>query len=237
MHYGRHERVWSGRANPVLVDVAASLSADSVLDLGCAEGGDAVWLAGLGWRVTAVDVSATALERALAHAISAGVQDLIDFQRHDLARTLSHRAVRLCLSPVPGLAGGLPPGPCPAGRCPCRGPGRPAAGRHARLGGTVVMGRPQHPLPHPAGSPGCARAGPRAVAHRRAGRTPTRGHRPERGVRHRHPTPSSPSGAAPRSDSVARAEPLQGQRYWDITAQMLAFGGLPLLRGHITDYI
>jgi len=85
--YRGHERLWSGRANAVLVDVAGSLPAGTALDLGCGEGGDAIWLAGLGWRVTAVDVSATALERASNHAATAGVEGLIDFQQHDLAHT------------------------------------------------------------------------------------------------------------------------------------------------------
>jgi 2-polyprenyl-3-methyl-5-hydroxy-6-metoxy-1,4-benzoquinol methylase len=86
-HYRGHERVWSGRANPVLVDVAGSLPPGTALDLGCGEGGDAIWLAGLGWRVTAVDVSATALDRTSTHATTAGVEDRIDYQQHDLAHT------------------------------------------------------------------------------------------------------------------------------------------------------
>ena len=86
-HYRGHERAWSGRVNPVLADVAGSLPAGTALDLGCGEGGDAIWLARLGWRVTAVDVSATALNRASVHAATAGVEACIDFQRNDLART------------------------------------------------------------------------------------------------------------------------------------------------------
>jgi SAM-dependent methyltransferase len=84
-HYSGPERVWSGRPNPVLVDVAASLPPGTALDLGCGEGGDAVWLALRGWRVTAVDVSATALARAAEAAAAAGVSDRVDLQRHDLA--------------------------------------------------------------------------------------------------------------------------------------------------------
>ncbi len=86
-HYRGHEHVWGGRANAVLVDVVGSLPAGAALDLGCGEGGDAIWLARLGWSVTGVDVSATALERASSHAAEAGVGDRIDFQRHDLPRT------------------------------------------------------------------------------------------------------------------------------------------------------
>lgn len=87
-HYQAHERVWSGRANAVLVDVVQSLPPGRALDLGAAEGGDAIWLAGAGWQVTAVDVSTTALERAAARAAAAGVADRIDFQRHDLTESL-----------------------------------------------------------------------------------------------------------------------------------------------------
>ena len=86
-HYQRYEQMWSGRANPVLIDVVGSEPPGTVLDLGCGEGGDAIWLAQHGWRVTAVDVSATALNRASAQATTVGVEARIDFQQHDLART------------------------------------------------------------------------------------------------------------------------------------------------------
>ena len=86
-HYGKRDQVWSGNANAVLVDVVGELPPGAALDLGCGEGGDAIWLAGLGWRVTAVDVSATAIERARSQAARVGVEGLIDFQRHDLAHT------------------------------------------------------------------------------------------------------------------------------------------------------
>ncbi|MER7332077.1 methyltransferase domain-containing protein [Micromonospora sp. NPDC000119] len=85
--YGRRDRYWSGRANPILVDVAGPLPAGTALDLGCGEGGDAIWLAGRGWRVTAVDVAETALDRASAAAAEAGVASRIEFRRHDLTRT------------------------------------------------------------------------------------------------------------------------------------------------------
>jgi SAM-dependent methyltransferase len=95
-HYRRRGRVWSGRPNPVLVDVVGSLRRPgTALDLGCGEGGDAIWLARQGWRVTAVDVSATALDRAAADAATASVADRIDFRQHDLALTFPPGAFNL----------------------------------------------------------------------------------------------------------------------------------------------
>jgi SAM-dependent methyltransferase len=94
-HYRGHERRWSGRPNPVLVDVVGSLRPGDALDLGCGEGGDAIWLARRGWRVTAVDVSATALDRAVEDAATAGVGGRIDFQRQDLALAMPSGAFDL----------------------------------------------------------------------------------------------------------------------------------------------
>ena len=94
-HYRRRGRVWSGRPNPVLVDVVGSLPPGRALDLGCGEGGDAIWLARQGWLVWAVDVSAMALDRAVTDAATAGVADRIDFQRHDLALTFPSGAFDL----------------------------------------------------------------------------------------------------------------------------------------------
>ncbi|MFJ8545269.1 class I SAM-dependent methyltransferase [Streptomyces sp. NPDC093586] len=80
-------RVWSGRPNALLVREAGDLTPGTALDLGCGEGADAVWLAGRGWRVTGVDISATALERAAAHAAEAGVGDRVVWERHELGRS------------------------------------------------------------------------------------------------------------------------------------------------------
>ena len=85
--YRKQERVWSGRPNAALVDVVEPLAAGTALDLGCGEGGDALWLAQRGWRVTAVDVSTTALERVAALADTLGVRGLLDLQQHDLTRS------------------------------------------------------------------------------------------------------------------------------------------------------
>jgi 2-polyprenyl-3-methyl-5-hydroxy-6-metoxy-1,4-benzoquinol methylase len=85
--YAENEHVWSGAANAALVEGVEDLPAGRALDLGCGEGGDAVWLAGRGWRVTAVDISPIALGRAEQHAADAGVGDLVDWQQHDLVKS------------------------------------------------------------------------------------------------------------------------------------------------------
>ena len=102
-HYGESERVWSGRVNPRLVEIAEALDPGTALDLGCGEGADAVWLAERGWRVVAVDVSEVALTRATAAAETRGVSGNIDFQHHDLAVIVSGRIVRLGVGAVPAF--------------------------------------------------------------------------------------------------------------------------------------
>lgn len=82
--YAESERIWSGDPNAALVREVADLPPGRALDLGCGEGGDAIWLAGQGWRVTATDISGIALGRAARHAEQAGVADQILWQRHDL---------------------------------------------------------------------------------------------------------------------------------------------------------
>jgi ubiquinone/menaquinone biosynthesis C-methylase UbiE len=83
-HYAAKPQVWSGRVNVQLAEIAGELTAIRALDLGCGEGADAIWLAEHGWTVVAVDVSATALNRARTAAESRGMADRIDFQQHDL---------------------------------------------------------------------------------------------------------------------------------------------------------
>ena len=65
--------IWSGAANRTLVDVLGGLEPGRALDLGCGEGGDALWLAARGWTVTGVDLSPTAIARASAAADAAGI--------------------------------------------------------------------------------------------------------------------------------------------------------------------
>jgi SAM-dependent methyltransferase len=72
--YRSRTALWSGHPNPHLVAEAAGLTPGTALDVGTGEGADAIWLADRGWRVTAVDLSTVALERAAAHAAQLGAE-------------------------------------------------------------------------------------------------------------------------------------------------------------------
>lgn len=84
--YRSAEHLWSGQPNHQLVTQTAALAPGEALDAGCGEGADAIWLASHGWTVTAVDVSAVALERAAGHAATRGSEtaERISWQREDL---------------------------------------------------------------------------------------------------------------------------------------------------------
>ena len=71
--------VWSGHPNEAVTEYAPAPTAGPkglprALDLGCGEGGDAIWLASQGWQVVGVDWAAVALDRARAAAADAGVE-------------------------------------------------------------------------------------------------------------------------------------------------------------------
>ena len=71
--YADREQLWSGQPNGALVREVDGLVPGRVLDVGCGEGADALWLARGGWDVTGLEVSGVALERAAAHAREAGL--------------------------------------------------------------------------------------------------------------------------------------------------------------------
>jgi 2-polyprenyl-3-methyl-5-hydroxy-6-metoxy-1,4-benzoquinol methylase len=88
------EQIWSGNPNEALVAEVAELSTGRALDVGCGEGADSVWLARQGWQVTALDISAKAVQRTEALAADAGVQvegvaaDLLDASLADASYDL-----------------------------------------------------------------------------------------------------------------------------------------------------
>jgi len=67
------ERIWSGEPNESLTAEISGLSPGRALDIGCGEGGDAIWLASQGWQVTGTDLSQVAIDRAAAAGRAAGV--------------------------------------------------------------------------------------------------------------------------------------------------------------------
>ena len=61
--YAATDLVWSATPNAVVARETADLTPGRALDLAAGEGRNAIWLASLGWRVTAVDFSAVATRR------------------------------------------------------------------------------------------------------------------------------------------------------------------------------
>jgi SAM-dependent methyltransferase len=116
--YAGMGQLWSGEPNGALVIEVAGLLPGRALDVGCGEGADAVWLAGQGWDVTALDVSQVALQRAALHAqdaqaevrwlqaglvdarLPAGGFDLVSAQYPALLHTAGQDAERALLAAV-----------------------------------------------------------------------------------------------------------------------------------------
>lgn len=71
--YSESDQIWSGKVNTVLADAVADLTPGTALDIGSGEGADVLWLARRGWRVTGIDVSRVAVERAEQAAEAQGV--------------------------------------------------------------------------------------------------------------------------------------------------------------------
>lgn len=91
--YAASDLVWSATPNQFVAAELADLPPGRALDVACGEGRNALWLAELGWRVTAVDFSAVALDkgRALQARHQRGDQLRIDWVHadvlgHDLGR-------------------------------------------------------------------------------------------------------------------------------------------------------
>lgn len=61
--YAASELVWSRGPNIFVEQELTGRSPGRALDLACGEGRNALWLAGLGWTVTAMDFSRVAVER------------------------------------------------------------------------------------------------------------------------------------------------------------------------------
>lgn len=134
--YRSQDQLFSGAPNAVLIAEAGDLPPGQALEVGCGEGADAIWLARRGWRVTGVDISRVALERAAATGADLGDQiswqhgdpmttpppagafDLVSVQYFPLRRQPEHTALRGLLAAVaPGgtlLFGGHDPADVPS---------------------------------------------------------------------------------------------------------------------------
>jgi len=71
--YAASDRVWSAAPNAWVAATLRGWFTGRALDLGTGEGRHAVWLASLGWQVTAVDFSAVGIERGRRGAQELGV--------------------------------------------------------------------------------------------------------------------------------------------------------------------
>jgi SAM-dependent methyltransferase len=71
--------------NPHLVHETSGLSPGTALDAGCGEGAEAIWLASLGWRVTAADIASKALARAAVSAEGSAAYGRVQWVEVDLS--------------------------------------------------------------------------------------------------------------------------------------------------------
>jgi SAM-dependent methyltransferase len=84
--YAGVENLWSAKPNRFLVAEVEGLAPGRALDLACGEGQNAIWLAGVGWRVEGVDYSPVAIAKARARAARDGVDaifaeaDLVEYE-------------------------------------------------------------------------------------------------------------------------------------------------------------
>jgi thioredoxin reductase/SAM-dependent methyltransferase len=113
------EQIWSGNPNGTFVREISGLAPGRALDVGAGEGGDALWLAEQGWKVTASDISQRALSRLDAEAKRRGLHverhqvdanaldayetaafDLVSAQYASIPRTPDGRGLRNLLNAV-----------------------------------------------------------------------------------------------------------------------------------------
>jgi SAM-dependent methyltransferase len=84
--YAGSALLWTAEPNRFLVAEAGGLEPGRALDLACGEGRNAIWLAERGWRITGVDFSGVAIDKAQQLAASRGVDgewlaaDLRDYE-------------------------------------------------------------------------------------------------------------------------------------------------------------
>lgn len=96
-HYRERDGA-AGRVSPYLTGWLDHSARGTALDAGCGTGVDAIWLAARGWDVTAVDISATAVERARAAGAGADPPAAVDWVVADLTGWRPGRCFDLVIS-------------------------------------------------------------------------------------------------------------------------------------------
>lgn len=87
---------WSDEPNALAAALLADLPMGRAIDIAAGEGRMALWLASLGWRVTALDFSAVGLQRGQQRALERGLE--VEWQVADATEVdLAERAYDLVL--------------------------------------------------------------------------------------------------------------------------------------------
>jgi SAM-dependent methyltransferase len=82
--YAVSELVWSATPNRFVAEALAAMPPGRALDLAAGEGRNALWLATLGWEVTAVDFSQVALDKGRAVEQSLSLDHPVRWVRADV---------------------------------------------------------------------------------------------------------------------------------------------------------
>ncbi len=102
--YRAEPDLWTKEPNALLAQFAGELEPGRALDVGAGDGRNAIWLAAQGWDVTAVDLSAVALERAAERAAARGTQlacVVADWHEHDFGEAAFELVVVSFMHPQP----------------------------------------------------------------------------------------------------------------------------------------
>ena len=86
------------------MEFAGELEPGRALDVGAGDGRNAIWLATQGWSVSAIDLSAVALERAAERAAARGTQlecIAADWHEHDFGEAAFELVVLSFMHPPP----------------------------------------------------------------------------------------------------------------------------------------
>lgn len=84
--YRSADRLWSAAPNLFVADRLKTTTPGRGLDLAAGEGRNAIWLASLGWKMTAVDFSEVAVGRGSAHSdeVEFIVADVLEWEPEDV---------------------------------------------------------------------------------------------------------------------------------------------------------